>query len=81
MGLDRRIEPGGESVTALGERHGLEDDLGEEALAGDEEDDAEDEDDDAEDQRDQAAVASASLLTTSWDKISSNAVNVIVFQA
>ena len=67
MCLDRRVEPGGDSVASLGERHGLEDGPGEETLAGDEDDHAEHEDKDAEHQAHQAAVARAALLTTSWE--------------
>ena len=65
MSLHRRVEPGGESVAALSERHGPEDGPREDALTGDQEDHAENENQDAQDQAHQAAVTRAALLTTS----------------
>ena len=65
VSLHRGVEPGGESVADLSERHGPEDGPGEDALPGDQEDHAEDEDQDAQDQAHQAAVTRAALLTTS----------------
>ena len=64
--LDRGVEPGGESITALGERHGLEDGGGEDGLAGDEEHHAQHQAQHARHQRHQAAVARAALVAASW---------------
>ena len=65
MSLNRRIEPGLESVAVGFERHGLEDDVGEEGVAGEEDDNTEDESDAAQDECDQTAVAGAPLETAS----------------
>ena len=66
MSLDWRIEPGLESVAVGFERHGLEDDVGEEGVAGEEHDDPEDESETAQDQGDETAVAGAPLETAAW---------------
>ena len=65
MSLDWRVEPGLESVTVGFERHSLEDDIGEESVAGEQDDNPEDESDAAQDEARQATVAGAPLVATS----------------